>query len=331
MKQLSLLLLCFFTFIYSYSQKIPAYNTAGDEKIFTVIDSLPRNIEKLHVGIQLAGFDLAQVFAVGYGIDVKYQIGSFAQLSASSFLPYARNFDSEISRYTSNSFKDYKDVLKRYNRSEAGVTIYFLNKNNTKEEKLILKKEKSETEDAVYVLKTSIPSEMKFGARAGYYYYQQSTDGILELNNYVVSDTAFFVSSISNHLLYFGLSHTTIQHFIINNTDIGTRATSKISTLYLDLLYGFKETHQLAVGSDLSNIDTDFDISQFGFRIGASGVKRIARSEKLGILLGLEIGSRPIQYVPKANVTQGSDQIIPQQFFFSFRTGISFGVGSKKF
>lgn len=322
MNRFFMLLFACFVLIEGRSQDSIAISPSGDKLTFTITENNPGRSERINAGVYLAGFDLAQIFAMGYGFDIKVNPVSFLQINANTFMPYFKYFDSEVNQYMKNGiYKESKALLKNYNKSELGLTVFVMQYVKDKNEGVIISKNEGKRHKQSYMLHTDIKTLYKIGARGGYYYYQQSAGNLLVFNDFTANGVTLHVRSIANHSMYIGLSQSIIQYFIMNNPDFGFNVLSKTSVLYCDLLYGISETHTL---SPVLDLDAKMEMAKWGFRVGASGIKRHPKLKHAGLLLGIEFGARPIQYVSQNTASDALS--VPYRFFISIRTGINFGL-----
>lgn len=238
MKQIKLSLTIIATIISyeSFCQTIVGKNEKdGSEYKFEVIESNPSEINNLFVGPEFLGVEIGQGFFMGYGLDANYLYKDKFHFKVNTFRPFFKGTDSEKGDYYRGE-EENGVRLRLYNKSEVGITCYFKSKANEKKAKIILKEQSvGFNTREVFVLNTSIPNQTRFGARFGYYYYQQSARESLKL----IADTSakgipVYVSSFTNHSLYLGLSSSSFQHFVVDSKEFDESAKSRYRTFYFD-------------------------------------------------------------------------------------------------
>jgi hypothetical protein len=306
-------------------QEILARNErTGEETRFTVLDQEIRNMNRLYVGAMILGMDVADGFFMGFGLDGHYRASDDLILNAGWFRPYAKGTDSEMGEY----YDDRGDglELRLYNRVEFGGTYYFSNRTRMKNVKMVLKESTNTRGDrVVHLLKTDVPSAQRYGLRGGYYYYQQSAGGTLNIAiDTLANGSPVNLTSFTNHSIYLGFNTSAFQHYILGAPDFGEPARSNWRSFYADLMIGLGGTAAFHAFSDEAkrNVPVDrperFGMNRMGWRVGWERVNRSVTSKHFGLMMGAELGSRPAMDIPSYPGDEGFDKNIGKGFF-SFR------------
>lgn len=319
----ALLLLTSMVFAQSENDVIVARSESGGQEYrFTVEETDPKDMNRLFVGAIPIGMEVGAGFWLGFGLDAHYRLNENLILNGSWFRPYIKGTDSEVGEY----YDDRGDGLKLrlYNHTELGGTFSFSDNVKLKKVKMVLKETGGSTERVVYLLQTEVPNHTRLGGRFGYSYYQQSAGGTLKISpDTTASGNEVSLTSFTMHSLYVGFSTTSFQHFVVSNSDFGTPRHSRWRSFYADLMIGLGGARDFHTFSESAAHNVPYDLStsnainRLGYRIGWERVNQAVTGKHFGMMMGAELGSRPVPDLSSYN-DSGNHKISKGYFAFRF-------------